>query len=121
MEDWCPSQLQPAIASQDGLGQGGLRLKWAKGRSGSKIDEKMKVLRMNLPIAENRSGPQESIFNLFRGPQLNSRKKTQKLSNFITFPHYPYEPTLGQWLFGALGCVFSRARHFAYSGTYSDK
>ena len=53
---------------QDGLGQGGPRLKWAKGRSGSKNDEKVKVLRMEFSIVENLSGLQESIFNLSRGP-----------------------------------------------------
>ena len=67
---------------QDGLGQGGARLEWAKGRFGSKIDEKMKVLRMGLPIVESLSGPQESIFRLFRGPQLNSCKKN-KLKNKV--------------------------------------
>ena len=60
---------------QEGLGQGGLRLKWAKGRFGSKNDEKVKVLRMEFSIVENLSGLQESIFSLFRGPQLNSRTK----------------------------------------------
>ena len=57
--------------AQDGLGQGRLRLKWAKGRFGSKIYEKIKVLRMSLPIVENLSGPQESVFNLSRGLQLH--------------------------------------------------
>ena len=60
---------------QDGLGQGELRLKWAKDRFWSKIDEKVKVLGMSLPIVESLSGLQESIFSLFRGLQLNSRKK----------------------------------------------
>ena len=49
-----------------GLGQGGPRLKWAKGQFWSKIDEKIQVLRMSLPIVENLSGLQESIFSLFR-------------------------------------------------------
>ena len=49
---------------QEGLGQGGPRLKWAKGRSGSKIDEKVKVLRMEFSIVENLSGLQESFFSL---------------------------------------------------------
>ena len=49
---------------QEGLGQGGARLKWAEGRSGSKNCEKVKVLRMSLPIVENLSGLQESIFSL---------------------------------------------------------
>ena len=63
---------------QDGLGQGWLRLKWAKGRFWSKIDEQMKVLRRGLPIVENLSGPQESIFNLSKGPQLHFGEKSKK-------------------------------------------
>ena len=56
------------VGLQSGLappGWPGLRLKWAKGRFGSKNDEKVKVLRMGLPIAENLSGPQESIFKFY--------------------------------------------------------
>ena len=53
----------------------GPRLKWAKDRFASKNDEKVKVLRMSLPIVESLSGPQESIFSLFRGAQLHSGKK----------------------------------------------
>ena len=53
---------------KEGLGQGGPRLKWAKGRSGSKNDEKVKVLRMEFSIVEKLSGPRESIFRLFRSP-----------------------------------------------------
>ena len=68
----CPSHLAWP-GTQDGLGQGRLRLKWAKGRFGSKNYEKMKVLRMSLPIVENLSGLQENIFSVFRGLQLNSR------------------------------------------------
>ena len=49
---------------QDGLGQGWLRLKWAKGQFLSKIDEKVKVLRMEFSIVEKIRGLQESIFNL---------------------------------------------------------
>ena len=56
----------------------------------------MKVLRMSLPIVENLSGPQESIFNLFRGPQLNSRKKSKKqMSNFIKCIDFPPFPLFG--------------------------
>ena len=40
---------------QDGLRQGRLRLKWAKGRFWSKIYEKVKVCRMGLPILESLS------------------------------------------------------------------
>ena len=64
---------------QDGLGQGGPRLKWAKGRSGSKNDEKVKVLRMEFSIVENLSGLQESIFNVSRGPQLYFGEKSKTL------------------------------------------
>jgi hypothetical protein len=59
--------------TQDGLGQVGLRLKSAEGRVESKIDEKAKVLRMEFSRVEKLSGPQESIFSIFRGLQLNSR------------------------------------------------
>ena len=93
--DWCPPQLQPAIASQDGLGQGGLRLKWAKGQFWSKIDEKIKVLRMSLPIVESLSGLQESIFNLSRGPQLHFGEKSKNWSNFIKFIDFPPFPLFG--------------------------
>ena len=62
---------------QEGFGQGGPRLKWAKGRFGSKNDEKVKVLRMEFSIVENLSGLQESIFNLSRGPQLHFGEKSK--------------------------------------------
>ena len=62
---------------QEGLGQGGPRLKWVKGRSWSKIDEKVKVPRMGLPIVENLSGLQESILAYLEAPQLNSRKNNK--------------------------------------------
>ena len=64
---------------QEGLGQGGPRLKWAKGRFGSKNDEKVKVLRMEFSIVENLSGLQESIFNLSRGPQVHFGEKSKKI------------------------------------------
>ena len=63
---------------QDGLGQVGARLKWAKGRFGSKNDEKVKVLRMEFSIVENLSGLQEGIFKLSRGPQVHFGKKSKK-------------------------------------------
>ena len=48
----------------------------AKGHSGSKKYEKIQVLRMGFSIMHKLSGPQESIFSLFRSPQLNSRYKS---------------------------------------------
>ena len=57
------SQMLP-----DALGQDGLRVKWGKGRFGSKNDKKIKVLRMGWPIVENVPTPCGIIFNLFRGP-----------------------------------------------------
>ena len=54
------------------------RLKWAKGRFWSNKYEKIQVLRMSLPIVESLSGPQDSIFSLFRGLQLNSREKSKR-------------------------------------------
>ena len=80
---------------QEGLGQGGLRLKWAKGRFGSKNDEKVKVLRMEFSIVENLSGLQESIFNLSRGPQLNFGEKSESWWNFIEFTDFPLFPLFG--------------------------
>ena len=67
---------------QDGLGQGGPRLKWAKGRFGSKNDEKVKVLKMEfsiLLVVENLSELQESIFNLSKGSQVNFGKRIKKM------------------------------------------
>ena len=71
---WVEMALAGSLAwpgTRDGLGQGGLRPKWAKGRFWLKNVEKIKVLRMSLPIVENLSGPQESVFNLSRGLQLH--------------------------------------------------
>ena len=72
---WAPAWPLAWPGPQDGLGQGAPRLKWAKGRFWSKIDEKVKVLRMGLPIVENLSGLQESIFSLSRNPRLSYRRK----------------------------------------------
>ena len=80
---------------QEGLGQGGPRLKWAKGRFGSKNDENVKVLRMSLPIVESLSGLQESIFSLFRGPQLRLGEKSKKISNLIKFTDSHLFPLFG--------------------------
>ena len=88
---WAPAWPLAWPGPQDGLGQGGPRLKWAKGRSGSKNDEKVKVLGMGLPIVENLNGLQESIFNLFRGRHLN---ESRMMANFrmhilVGLRHHP--------------------------------
>ena len=71
--------LWPGLDPRRALAKGGLRLKWAKGRFGSKNNEKVKVLRMEFSIVENLSGLQESsIFNLSRGPQLHFGEKSKK-------------------------------------------
>ena len=80
---------------KDGLGQGGSRLKWAKGRFGSKNDEKVKVLRMEFSIVENLSGLQESIFNLSRGPQLHFGETTKKSLVLLNLPILPFSSCLG--------------------------
>ena len=80
---------------QEGLGQGGPRLKWAKGRFGSKNDEKVKVLRMEFSIVENLSGLQESIFNLSRGPQLHFGEKSKNDRILLDLPIFPLSPCLG--------------------------
>ena len=64
--------------TQDGLGQGRLRLKWAKVRFGSKTGEQIQTLGMEFSIVEKLSGLQESIFGVFRSPQLNPRTQTSK-------------------------------------------
>ena len=80
---------------QEGLGQGGPRLKWAKGRFWSKNDEKVKVLSMELSIVENLSGLQESIFSLSRSPQLNFGQNSKKWTNFIKFADFHLFPLFG--------------------------
>ena len=99
---------------QDGLGQGGPRLKWAKGRFGSKNDEKVKVLRMEFSIVENLSGLQESIFNLSRGPQLHFGEKSKNWSKFIKnpdFPNFPlFSPLLGATVPTPVKCLVSVVR-----------
>ena len=50
---------------------------------------------MSLLIEENLSGPQESIFDLSRGPQLRVGEKSEKLSNFIKFTDFPLFPLFG--------------------------
>ena len=64
------------------LAKGGPRLKWAKGRFGSKNDKKVNVLSMEFSIVENLSGLQESIFNLSRGPQVHFGEKSKKNVDF---------------------------------------
>ena len=82
-------------------------LKWAKGRFWSKIDEKVKVLRMSLPIVESLSGLQESIFNLSRGFQLNSREKYKQMSIFIKLPQLLLLAHVGPMaVWGPLGCCY---------------
>ena len=55
----------------------------------------MTVLRMEFSIMENLSGPQESIFNPSRGPQLNFGEKSKSWSNFIKFIDFPPFPLFG--------------------------
>ena len=75
-----------ASGPQDGLGQGGLRLKWAKGRFGPKIDEKIKVLRMESSTVDNLSGLQENIFSLSRGPQPHFGEKSKNIEFYYSEP-----------------------------------
>ena len=89
---------------QEGLGQGGPRLKRAKGRFGSKNDEKVKVLRMEFSIVENLSGLQESIFNLSRAPN-SILAKNQKIGRILLhLPIFPLSPCLGS--LGLLSCFY---------------
>ena len=87
------------------------RMAWTEAEVGqgsiwSKKDEKVKVLRMSLPIVENLSGPQESIFNLSRGPQLHFGEKSKNWSNFIKFIDFPPFPLFGvPWAAVILSCI----------------
>ena len=61
-------QVPPAAFSGQKIGQGRTLVKKVK---------IWKVLRMGLPIMENLSGLQESIFNLSRRPQLHFGQKSK--------------------------------------------
>ena len=87
-----------ASGPQDGLGQGGLRLKWAKGRFGRNIDGKIKVPRMGLHIVESLSGLQQSIFSLSTSPNSMLVKNLKNISNYMKFIDFLLFP-----LFGSLG------------------
>ena len=50
---------------------------------------------MEFSIVKNRSGPQESIFSLSRGPQLHFGEKSKNWSNFIKFIDFPPFPLFG--------------------------
>ena len=50
---------------------------------------------MGLPIVENLSGLQESIFSLSRSPQLHFGEKSKNWSNFIKFIDFPPFPLFG--------------------------
>ena len=50
---------------------------------------------MGLPVVESLSGLQESIFSLFRGPQLHFGEKSKTLPNFIKFIDFPPFPLFG--------------------------
>ena len=71
---------------------------WSKNGQGWKMVKKVeiwKVLRMGLPIVENLSGLQESIFSVFRRPQLHFGQKLKKCRIILILPIFPYSPCLG--------------------------
>ena len=77
-----------------------------------------KVLRMGLPIVENLSGLQESIFNLSRGPQLHFCEKSKNWSNFIKFADFSLFPLFGvPW--AAVICCYQTSSYIALSKTHS--
>ena len=82
---------------------------WSKFGQGRKLVKKVKiwkVLRMGLPIVENLSGLQESIFSLSRRPQLHFGKKSKKKNRIIlNLSIFPYSPCLGS--LGLLSFVYS--------------
>ena len=59
---------------------------------------------MSLPIVESLSGLQESIFSLFRSPQLHfGKKKIKKRLNYIKCIDFPLFPP---WV-GGIGAALS--------------
>ena len=71
---------------------------WSKFGQGRKLVKKVKiwkVLSMGLPMVENLSGLQESIFSLSRSPQLHFGEKSKKMSNFIKFIDFSPFPLFG--------------------------
>ena len=82
--------------TQDGLGQGRLRLKLPKGRFGSKNAEKVKVLRMEFSIVENRKGSPRRVFLAYlEAPNSIFVKKTKNWTNYTRFIDFPLFPLLG--------------------------
>ena len=97
------------------------RMAWTKAEVGQgsiwvKKLQKMKVPRMEFSRVENLSGPQESIFSPFRGPQLHSRKQFKNWSNFIKLRPFPLLAHVGPMaVWGPLGCCC--AKQFAQTRT----
>ena len=87
---------------QDGLGQGGAKIQRGQGSILVKKWKQKSASAQNGNLCSgNLRGPQENAFRLFRGSQLNSRRKKTNAQNFIKSPQFPVFSTLGQWLFGA--------------------
>ena len=85
--------------------------RWARWTN-LKIFKNSKVLRMEFSIVENLSGLCGSIFNLFRGPQLDNSCEKLKNNSFFSmnvpnFPVFSLLPHVGQWLFGIHCCCHS--------------
>ena len=54
--------------------------------------EKMKVLKMGLPIVESFSGLHDNVCSLFRNPNSGLVKRVQKMLNIHIFPIPPISP-----------------------------
>ena len=81
------------LRPQPGVLRAGLQPGYQEG--GPKNAEKIKVLRMGLPIVESLSGLQEIVFSLSRSPQLHFRKKYQTWLNYIELIDFPVFPLFG--------------------------
>ena len=90
-----PARMPPLSHSQDGLGQGWLRLKWAKGQFWSKIDEKVKVLRMGLPIVEILADLRRVFLTYLEAPNSILAKNLKIGRILLNLPIFPYSPCLG--------------------------
>ena len=78
----------PGLDPRMALVKGWARLKWSEGRFGSKNDEKVKVLRMSLPIAENLSGLQGVFLAYLEAPNSILVKKLKKCRILLNYPPF---------------------------------
>ena len=76
------------------------------GGRGPKKDEKIKVLRMSLPIVESLSGLQESIFTYLEAPNSILVKNLKIDRILLNYPNFPLAHVGPMAVWGPLGCCY---------------